>query len=335
MDRPSLHQRALRSAIRTLAAAILAAPLLVQAQQVGKVYRIGVLERISPVLNAANFDAFRNGLRDLGYLEGSNLVIDYRSADGRSERFPRLASELVALKVDVIVTRGTPAVLAAKKATTTIPIVMAASGDPIGPGVVVSLARPGGNITGLTAITVDVAGKRLELLRQLAPGASRIGAMLNMSNPAIVPEWKELEVAARRLDVQIQLFDVRTPGDLAHAFDAAPGQQIGALVVGIDDLTQMHRRLIVDLATKHRLPAIYASREFVEAGGLVTYGVNYPHLYRRAATYVDKIFKGAKPADLPIEQPTQFDLVINLKSAAAIGVAIPPSVLLRADQVIE
>jgi putative ABC transport system substrate-binding protein len=324
-----------RFAVLVLAALASPSVVLTQAQPAGKVYRIGVLERISPVLNAANFDAFRNGLRDLGYLEGSNLFIDYRSADGRSERFSALAAELVASKVDVIVTRGTPAVIAAKNATATIPIVMAASGDPIGPGVVASLARPGGNITGLTAITVDVAGKRLELLRQLAPGASRIGAMLNMSNPAIVPEWKELEVAARRLDIQLQLFDVRTPEDLARAFDAASRQQIGALVVGIDDLTQMHRRLIVDLAAKHRLPAIYASREFVEAGGLITYGVNYPHLYRRAASYVDKIFKGAKPADLPIEQPTQFDLVINLKSAAAIGVSIPPSVLLRADQVIE
>jgi putative tryptophan/tyrosine transport system substrate-binding protein len=324
-----------RRKLVSLGVALVFAPLAAHPQPAGKMYRIGILERISPALNAANFEAFRQGLRELGYVEGNNLAIEYRSAEGRSERFPSLAAELVGLKVDLILTRGTPAVIAAKNATDRIPIVMAASGDPIGPGVVPSLSRPGGNITGLTAITVDVAGKRLELLRQLAPHAGRMGALLNMSNPAIVPEWKELEVASRRLDIELQLSDVRTLEDLVLAFEGARRQQVGAFVVGIDDLTQMHRRIIVDLAAKHRLPAIYASREFVEAGGLITYGVSYPHLYRRAATYVDKILKGGKPGDLPIEQPTHFDLVINLKSARALGVSIPASLLLRADQVIE
>jgi putative tryptophan/tyrosine transport system substrate-binding protein len=313
----------------------LAAPLAAEAQQVGKVYRIGVLERTSPPLNTANFDAFRQGLQDLGYVEGKNLVIEYRSAEGRSERFPTLATELVNLKVDLILTRGTPATLAAKKVTGTIPVVMAASGDPIGGGIVTSLARPGGNVTGLSAVVADVMGKRLELLSEMVPAVSRIGAILNMSNPAVVTEWKELQVAGQPPGMELQLLDVRTRGELEHAFEAAVQHRVRALLVGIDDLTLMHRRVIVDLAAKHRMPAIYASREFVDAGGLMTYGISYPHLYRRAATYVDKILRGGKPADLPIEQPTKFELVINLKTAKALGLTIPPSLLLRADQVIE
>jgi putative ABC transport system substrate-binding protein len=311
------------------------APLAAEAQQAGKVYRIGVLERTSLTLNAANFDAFREGLRELGYVEGKNLIIEYRSVEGRSERFLDLATELVGLKVDLIVTRGTPAALAAKKATGAIPVVMAASGDPVGGGIVTSLARPGGNVTGLSAVVADVMGKRLELLREAIPAGSQLAALLNMSNPAVAPEWEELEATAQRHRMKLQLLDVRTRGDLERAFEASVQQHIQALVVGIDDLTLMHRRIIVDLAAKHRLPAIYASKEFVDAGGLMTYGVNYPHLYRRAATYVDKILRGTKPADLPVEQPTKFELVINLKTAKALGLTIPQSVLLRADQIIE
>jgi putative tryptophan/tyrosine transport system substrate-binding protein len=311
------------------------APLAAEGQQAGKIYRIGMLETTSMALNAVNLDAFRQGLRELGYVEGRNFMIEYRSADGRRERFPELATELVRLKVDVILTRGTPAVMAAKNATGTIPVVMAASGDPLLSGVVAGLARPGGNVTGLSAIVVEVTGKRLQLLREVVPGVSRIASLLDMGNPNNALQWKETEIVAQSLGVQPQLLDIRKPGDFGGAFDAAIRQRAGAMVVGIDALTQANHRLIIDLAAKHRLPAIYATREFVDAGGLVAYGVSYPHLYHRAATYVDKILKGAKPADLPVEQPTKFEFAINLKTAKALGLTIPPSVLARADQVIE
>ena len=307
-------------------------PLAARAQSA---YRIGVLETTSAALNAANFDALRQGLRQHGYIEGQNLVIEYRSADGRAERFPDLAAELVRLNVDLIVTRGTPAIFAAKNATKTIPVVMAASGDPLGAGVVAGLARPGGNVTGLSAFVTELQAKRLELLREMVPRINRIAALLNMSSPAEPPQWEETKVAARTLAIEPQLLDVRKPEDLGRAFETAIRQRADALVVGMNVLTQANRRPIADLATKHRLPAIYASREFVDAGGLVVLGVSYPDLYRRAATYVDKILKGAKPADLPIEQPTKFELIINLKTAKALGLEIPPTVLARADEVIE
>ena len=315
-------------------AVLLAAPLAAEVQPAGKVYCIGVLEPTSMALNAANLDAFRQGLRELGYVEGPNMRIEYRSADGRSERFPDLAAELVRLKVDVILTRGTPAVMAAKNATGTIPVVMAASGDPVLSGVVSSLARPGGNVTGLSAVVVEVSGKRLELIREVAPGVSRVAALFNMSNPNDALQWKEIETAAPSLRVQLQLLDVRKPSDFAGAFDAAVKGRAGALVVGLDALTWANHRPIVDLAAKHRLPAIYGGREFVNAGGLIAYGVSYPHLYHRAANFVDKILKGAKPADLPVEQPSKFELVINLKTAKAFGLTIPQSLLQRADEVI-
>jgi putative tryptophan/tyrosine transport system substrate-binding protein len=315
-------------------AVLLAAPLAAEVQPAGKVYCIGVLEPTSMALNAANLDAFRQGLRELGYVEGRNMRIEYRSADGRSERFPDLAAELVRLKVDVILTRGTPAVMAAKNATGTIPVVMAASGDPVLSGVVSSLARPGGNVTGLSAVVVEVSGKRLELIREMAPGVSRVAALFNMSNPNDALQWKEIETAAPSLRVQLQLLDVRKPSDFAGAFDAAIKGRAGALVVGLDALTWANHRPIVDLAAKHRLPAIYGGREFVNAGGLIAYGVSYPHLYHRAANFVDKILKGAKPADLPVEQPSKFELVINLKTAKAFGLTIPQSLLQRADEVI-
>jgi putative ABC transport system substrate-binding protein len=324
-----------RAFLGTLACGLLAAPLAAEAQPAGKVHRIGVLEPTSMVLNAPNIEAFRQGLRELGYVEGRNYIIEYRSADGRSERFPDLATELIRLKVDVILTRGTPAVLAAKNATGTIPVVMAASGDPVLSGVVTSLARPGGNVTGLSAIVVEVSGKRLEVLREVVPGVSRIAVLFNMSNPNDALQWKETEIAASSLRVQLQLLDVRKPGDFGPAVDAAVKQRAGALVVGADALTWANHRPIVDLAAKHRLPAIYVAREFVDAGGLMGYGVSYPHLYHRAASFVDKILKGAKPADLPVEQPTKFELVINLKTAKALGLTIPPSLLQRADEVIQ
>jgi putative ABC transport system substrate-binding protein len=305
------------------------------AQQAKKVYRLGVLEVTSTAGNVANFDAFRQGLRELGYVEGQNLTIEYRSADGRSERFPEWATELAALRVDLIVTRGTTAALAAKNASGTIPVVMAAIGEPIGSGVIASLARPGGNVTGLSAVTPDVAAKRVELLKEVFPRLRRVAALFNMSNPVFELWWKEIEMATRSLGLQQpQLLDVRKPDDLQHAFEAAVTQHADALVIGLDTVVAANRQAIVDLARSHRLLTIFSSREFVEAGGLISYGVSYPDLYRRAATYVDKILKGAKPGDLPVEQPTKFELVINLKTAKQIGVMIPPNVLARADRVI-
>ena len=304
-----------------------------RAQPTGRVYRIGILETISPALNVANLDAFRQGLRDLGYIEGQNFVIEYRSAEGRAGRFPDLATELVRLNVDLIVTRGTPAALAAKNATATIPVVMASIGDPL--AVAASLAQPGGNLTGLTAVVVDLYAKRVEFLRDTVTGLTRISAFLNMGNAAAPPEWNEIRRAARSLGVESQLFDVRQREDLGRAFDAASGQHADALVMGLDALTQANQKLIVELAAKHRLPTIYASKEFVDAGGLIAYGPSYPDMYRRAAMYVDKILKGARPADLPIEQPTKFELVINLKTAKTLGLTMPPTLLARADEVIE
>jgi ABC-type uncharacterized transport system substrate-binding protein len=318
-----------------LAGGLLAAPLVAEAEQAGKVYRVGVLETTSMTSNSANLDAFRRGLRELGYIEGQNLRIEYRSADGRDDRFPELAIELVRLKVDVIVTRGTPAALAAKNATGTIPIVMASSGDPVGTGIVKSLAHPGGNVTGLNAFATEIQGKQLELLKEMVPRVARIAFLFNMSNPVLQAQWKEAEALARSVGLQAQLLDVRTTRDLEPAFDAALRRRAGALIVGIDALTQANRGQIVEASAKRHLPTISREREFADAGGLVSYGVHYSDSYRRAAVYLDKILKGAKPGDLPIEQPTKFELVINLKTAKVLGLTIPQSVLMRADQVIQ
>ena len=324
-----------RTFIGVIAGGLFAAPLATEAQQPGKVWRIGVLETTSVALNAANLEAFRQGLRELGYVERQNYVIEYRSADGRPERFPDLAAELVRLKVDLILTRGTPAALAAKNATRTIPIVMATSGDPLGTGVVSSLARPGGNVTGLSSIDAELVGKRLELLKEAIPGIARIALVLNLSNPALATQRKQIEAAARSLGVQPQFLDVRKPEDLGRAFDTAVKQRADAVHVGLDTLTLTNLRRIVDLSAKHRLPSIYSSRDFVDAGGLMAYGMSRREAYRHAATYVDKIFKGAKPGDLPVEQSTKFEFVINLKTAKALGMTIPPALLSRADEVIQ
>jgi putative ABC transport system substrate-binding protein len=310
-----------------------ATPLGSFAQQPSKVWRIGMLETISMSLNAANLDAFLKGMQELGYVEGRNFVIDYRSADGRDESFPDLAAELLRGKVDLIVTRGTPATQAAKKATATIPVVTTAIGDPL--LLVTSFARPGGNITGLSSFTTELQTKRIELIREMVPGVARIAVLMNMGNAAFQSQWKETERAARLLGVEVQLFDVRRAEDFERAFEAAVKQRANALVVGQDALTQANGKHIVALAEKYRLPAIYFSSEYIDHGGLISYGVNYPDLYRRAASYVDKILKGAKPGDLPIEQPTKFDLIINRKTAKALGLRIPPALLARADRVIE
>jgi putative ABC transport system substrate-binding protein len=316
-----------------LALGLLAAPLAVPAQQAGKIYRIGILETIPAARNAANLDALRKGLRDLGYVEGRNLVIEYRSADGRAERFPDLAAELVRLKVDLIVTRGTPAARAAKKATETIPTVMATMGDPH--AIVGSFARPGGNITGVTTFSTELTAKRIELLKELVPNLSRVALLHNMGNPAVPPEWEETKTAARSLGLKAELLDVRSEGDLGRAFELAVRQHVDALVIGADGLTQMYQQTIVDFVARNRLPSACPAREFVEAGGLIAYAVNYADMYLRFASFIDKIFKGAKPGELPVEQPTKFELVINLKTAKALGLTIPQSLLLRANEVIQ
>jgi putative ABC transport system substrate-binding protein len=319
--------------VLALAIGLFAAPCTAHAQLAGKIYRIGILEAVPAARNAANLDALRMGLRDLGYVEGRNLVIEYRSADGRAERFADLASELVRLKVDLIVARGTPAASAAKNATGTIPVVMATMGDPH--PIVASFARPGGNITGVTTFSTELTGKRVELLKELIPRLSRVALLHNLGNPAVPLEWEETRMAARSLGLQAELLDVRSQDDLGRAFDLAVRQHVGALLIGADGLTQLHQQAILDLVARNRLPAAYPAREVVEAGGLMAYAVNYPDLYFRLARFVDKIFKGARPGDLPIEQPTQFELVINLKTAKALGLTIPQSILIRADAVIQ
>ena len=323
-----------REFISLLGGAAVAWPLGARAQQ-PKVYRIGVLEVTSPALNAAQLEAFRQGLREHGYIEGRNYTLEYRSADGNAERFPDLAAELVRLNVDLIVTRGTPAALAAKNATTTIPVVMAASGQPLGVGLIASLGRPGGNLTGLSSQISETYGKRIELLREVIPGATRISALMNMSNSLLALEWREIERTVGSLAIEVRLLDIRTREDIERAFDAARAAGTHAVLVGGDTLTQSNRRLVVELAAKYRLPAMYPIREFVDAGGLIAYSVNYPELYRIAATYVDRILKGARPDDLPVQQPTKFELAVNLKTARALGLQIPDRLLALANEVIE
>lgn len=326
------------SAVRflvTLTLSLLAAPLAAEAQPAGKVYRIGMLETRSTVLNAANLDAFRQGLLELGYKEGQNLEIVYRSSDGRDEQFPGLASELVRLPVDLILTRGTPAALAAKSASQTIPIVMAASGDPVVTGLVASAARPGGNVTGLSSSVPEINAKRIELLREVLPTLARVAVLMNMGNPVHPPEWHDVEATARALGIEPQLLDVRRPEDLPRLFEAAAEQRAEALIVSIDGVTQGHLRPIAALAAQQRLPSMYADKAYVDAGGLMTYGASDLHMYHRAATFVDKIFKGATPADLPVEWPMKFELAINLKTAKALGLTIPPTLLFQADKVIQ
>jgi putative ABC transport system substrate-binding protein len=320
-----------RKFITLLGSAAVAWPLGARGQQVGKIFRIGMVEPISAELNRANLGAIRRGLQELGYIEGRNLVLEYRSADGDAARFPGLIAELINLNVDLIITRGTPAALAAKKATRTIPVVMASLGEPL--LVVESLARPGGNITGLSGVVSDLDAKRIELITEMAPATSGIVAFLNMSNPITVSQLNELEPAARSKRLRFRLVDVRTRKDIERGFDMLTAGD--AILVGLDGVTQANRSLIAELAAKHRFPAIYGGREFVEAGGLMFYGPNFPGIYHRAASYVDKIFKGAKPADLPVEQPTKFEMVINGRAAKALGLEVPAGLLLRADEVIE
>jgi len=303
--------------------------------QPGKVWRIGLLETVPPPQNVRNFDALKRGLRERGYIEGINLRLDYRSADGDAERFPDLAKGLVASAVDLIVTRGTPAARAAKEATTTIPIVMAAIGEPLNVGVVASLARPGGNVTGFSAYVTELAGKRVEQLKGAFPTLRRIGLMQNMGNPVSPPQWEATQKAAESLGLSAVLLDVRTPADIRQAFARLADQQIDGLSVGIDALIQANIELLVELAAVGKVVTVYPSREFVEAGGLLSYGVNYPDLYNRAAGTIDRIFKGAKPGEMPVEQPSKLEMVINLKAAQTLGLNLSQSLLAGADEVLD
>jgi len=323
-----------RAFLGMLAGGLLAAPLTAQAQQVEKVYRIGFLFYGSPG-TSPELDAFRRGLREAGYIEGQSIAIEYRFARGDVGRLPALAVELARGKPDVLVTPGTPASLAAKQATSTIPIVFAGVADAIGAGLVANLARPGGNMTGLTGISAELGGKRLELLKQVAPKASRVAVLYNPADRANVLVLKGLQESAPTLGLTLQPLEVRTPGELEGAFVAMTRKRAQALFGAAGVLTSEHRRAIVDLAAKRRIPAMWGDREFVDAGGLMSYAVNFYDQIRHAATYVDKILKGARPGDIPVEQPTQYELVINLKTANALGLTIPPALLLRADEVIQ
>jgi putative tryptophan/tyrosine transport system substrate-binding protein len=307
-------------------------PLFGARAQERQTYRIGMVDAVSAEMNATNLSAFKRGLEELGYREGQSLVLDYRSADGDARRYPDLIRELIALGPDLIVARGTPAALAAKAATTTIPVVMAGLGEPL--LVVESLARPGGNITGLSGLQPELETKRLELLKELVPSTAEVAAFLNIGNPVTGPQLKQLEKAAEAMGLRLRLVDVRSRVDIERGFAALDGST-HAIVVGLEALTQAHRYRIAELAAHHRMPAVYGGREFVEAGGLIFYGPSFPSMYRRAATYVDRIFKGAKPAELPVEQPTNFELLINLKTAKALGLTVPPTLLARADEVVE
>ena len=306
-----------------------------QAQQAEKIPRIGYLSGSSLSVLAARIEAFRQGLRDLGYVEGKNIVIEWRDVNGKSDRLGELAAELVRLRVDVIVSPGPTVTRALKEATSTIPIVMAQDTDPVGSGFVASLARPGGNITGLATLAPETGGKQLELLKQIVPRLSRVAVIGNSTNPGDAQALRETVLAAGSYEIYLRYLDVLVAKDIETVFRAATkGRADGLLVLG-NPILNNQRQQVVELAAKHRLPATYTRPEYIEAGGLMYYGTSYNDLFRRAATYVDKILKGAKPADLPVEQPKKFEFIVNLKAAKQIGLTIPPNVLARADRVIK
>jgi putative ABC transport system substrate-binding protein len=320
-----------RNFITGFASMTAAWPLAARAQQGGKKYIIGRFSAGS----VPNPDVPTEALRELGWVEGQNVVFERRYAENRLERLPEMAADLVRLKVDVILAGGTLAPLAAKRATSTIPIVMAAAGDPLGSGLVASLARPGGNVTGMSIMSPDLGGKRLELLRELLPALARVAVLWNAANPYPAIVFKEVQEAGRTLGIEVQSLEVQGPDDLDGAFEGARQQRPDAMITVEDPLTITYRKRIADFATGQHLPSLHGQSEFVEAGGLMSYGANLADILRRAAGYVDKILNGAKPADLPVEQPTKFDLVINMTTAKALGLTVPPSLLARADEVIE
>ena len=317
----------------TLLGGATAWPLVARAQ--GGIPRVGFMGNSTAALEVNLVDSFREGLRELGYEEGRNIAIEYRWADGRYERFAALVAELIAAKVDVIVTAGTPAALAVKKATSTVPLVMVAVGDPVGTGLVPSLARPDGNLTGLSSVAPDLEGKRLELLREIVPSVSRIAVFLNSVNPFHATSMRQAQTAGKTLGIKVQQYDIRKSEDLDGAFAAIRKERPDALLILADRVFLHNRERIVDFTEEQRLPNVSAYKEVVEAGGLMSYGPSYEDMHKRAAIYVNKILKGAKPGNLPIEQPTKFTLVVNLKAAKALGISMPPAVLSRADDVIE
>ena len=326
-----------RAFVAGAALGVLAAPLARAAQPGGKLHRIGFLAAGSSADQRLQrfFQAFRSGLAELGYVEGRSIAIESRWAAGRYERLPGLAAELVRLKTDVIVTAAVPAIRAAKDATGTIPIVLAVVVDPVATGLVASLARPGGNITGLSVMTPDLVGKQLEMLREVAPRASRVAVLWNPANSGNPPQLTAAELAARTLGMRLQPLEARSPREIDGAFEAMTREGAGALVVLVDVMFVDQGRRIVELAAARRLPAVYGLADHVGAGGLMAYAPSFIDSYRRAAVYVDKILRGANPGDLPVEQPTKFELVVNLKTAKALGLTIPPVLLQRADEVIE
>ena len=307
---------------------------LAEAQQTAKIPRIGFLFGVSPSVVSARVEALRQGLRELGYVEGKNIVIESRSAEGKLDRLPAVAAELVRLKVNLIVSFGPPATRAAKQATATIPIVMGFDDDPVGSGFVASLARPGGNITGLSTLAPEISGKQLELLKEIVPKLSRVGFLADVTRPGTAQTLREINLAADAARVQLQYLEVRGPKDIEPAFRAAGKERADAILVLSSPILSSQRSQVVDLAAKSRLPAIYPQSDFMDAGGLMFYGPSITDLFRRAATYVDKILKGRMPTDLPVEQPMKFEFIVNLKAAKEIGLTIPPNVLVRADKVI-
>jgi putative ABC transport system substrate-binding protein len=321
--------------IVSLTLGIFLTPLAAEAQPAGKIPRIGLLSSFSPSDTTLWHQAFREGLRDLGWVEGKNISIEYRYAEGRDDRLPDLVADLVRLSVDIIVSAFTPDALAAKKVTKTIPIVVVSAGDPVTTGLVESLARPGGNITGLSTMSPGLAGKRLALLKEIVPKLSSLAVLWIPQSPTSALNWKEIQLAARELGIQLHSLEVRSSNDLDNAFETTIRARAGALAITPDPLFGRNLKRIVDFAAKSRLPSIFHVREFVDAGGLVAYGPDRSDSFRRAAGYVDKILKGVKPADLPVEQPTKFELVINAKTAKSLGLTIPQALLQRADRVIE
>ena len=316
---------------------LLLSPLAADAQQSGKVWRIGILfgqAEGDPYVQSP-LSALRSGLQDRGWTEGRNVVFEIRYTDGRPERSPALAAELVRSKVDIIVTAGTELILAAQKASSTIPVVMAGIGDPVGSGIVASLARPGGHVTGLSLVAPELAAKRLELAKETLPGLARVAILWNPNNASVTLRFKETEAAAREMGLKLHSIEARQPGDFEKGLSAAVRAGAQALITTEDALMAGHRAEIIRLAIEHRLPVISGLRMFADAGGLLAYGPSSPDLWRRAAGHIDRIFAGTKPADLPVEQPTKFELIINLKTAKALGITIPASVLMRADQVIQ
>jgi putative tryptophan/tyrosine transport system substrate-binding protein len=323
----------IRSIIAALAA--LAAPLVALAQPAAPIHRIGFIGNSTPALESNLLGPFRECLRERGYVEGRNLVIEYRWAEGDYARLPALVAELIAAKVEILVAAGTPAALAVKRATTVVPMVMVAVGDPVGTGLVASLARPGGNLTGLVSIAPDLEGKRLELLREVAPKLSLVSVLINPANAYTVSSAEQIRAAAQVLHLKVHFANVRVEGELDQAFEAIARERSEGLIMVADRVFLHNRARITGFATRHRIPGVYAYAELVDAGGLMSFGPSYPGMHRRAAYFVDRILRGANPADLPMEQPDKFELIVNLKTARAFGLAVPQSLLLRADRLIQ